>query len=74
MMMMMMMIIITKVSACRSYMTISRAQEFIEQLDKFKTLSALRGSIQKYRLSGIRYNFLNDVLMAVGYMLLFRDL
>jgi len=27
-----------------------------------------------YRRSGIRYNFLYDVLIYVGYMLLFTDL
>jgi hypothetical protein len=55
-------------------MTINRAQEFTEQSSKFKTLSAIHGYIQTYRLSGIRYNFLYDVLMAAGYMLLFTDL
>jgi hypothetical protein len=55
-------------------MTISCAQEFIEQPNKFTTLSAIRGYIQTYRRSGIRYNFLYDVLIAIGYMLLFTDL
>jgi len=55
-------------------MTINRAQEFTEQPSKFKTLSAIHGYIRTYRCSGIRYNFLYDVLMAVGYMFLFTGL
>ena len=64
----------TEISAYRSYMTISSAQEFIELRSKFKTISAIHGYIQTYRRSAIRYNFLYDVLIAVGYMLLFTDL